>query len=144
MENCKFCDKESEKLLIKNFDNWKIFLHENQYYPGRIQIILGRHGPETTNELSEEEWIELKKISDKLTKTLQNLYKPDLIHYIVLQNENRYHFYMQLVPRYSETRVIHGEEFKDENWGKVPFPTPKKEFSEKLLLKIKEDIQNEL
>ena len=64
--------------------------------------------------------------------------------YLVLQNKDRNHFHMHLIPRYIDARIIYGEEFKDELWGKPPIPTPQKEFDEKLLINIKEDIQKEL
>ena len=52
---------------------------------------------------------------------------------------------MHLIPRYKDIRIVNGgEEFKDELWGNPPFPSPKKEVEEKLLQKIKEDIQKEL
>ena len=144
MAECKFCDGELKKLLIKKFEYWTIYLTENQYYLGRIYIALNRHGPEKTTELTKEEWNELKKISDKLTIVLASLYKYDLIRYMVSQMRDRYHFHMHLIPRYENARNFYGEEFKDEMWAKPPFPTPKREFDKKTLLKIKDDIKNKL
>ena len=144
METCIFCDGKVEKYFIKKFEYWNVYLHESQYYLGRVRIALNKHGPEEVSELNDQEWNELKTIIDKVSKVLKSLYKYDLINYAGLQNKDRNHFHLQLVPRYVDIRIVHGEEFKDELFGKAPFPTPQKEFSEKLLLKIKEDIQKEL
>ena len=81
---------------------------------------------------------------DKIAKTLKTLYNYDLMNYIALQNKDRNHFQLQLIPRYIDARVVHGEEFRDENWGKSPIPTPQKEFNEKILSKIKDDVKKEL
>ena len=144
MDTCIFCDGNLEKLFIKKFEYWGVYLNPDQYYVGRVYVALNRHGPESTNELTNEEWQELKEIIDKVTKILSSLYKYDLMNYATLQNKDRNHFHVHLVPRYIEARIVHGEEFKDELWGKSPFGYEKREFSEKLLQKIKEDIQKEL
>ena len=141
---CIFCDGKLEKYFIKKFEYWNVYLCEDQNYLGRTYIALNRHGPETIQELTNEEWIEFRDVIDKVSKVLHNLYKYDFINYLVLQNNDRNHFHIQLIPRYIEARIVYGEEFKDERWGHSPFPADKKEFSEKLLLKIKEDIKKEL
>ena len=141
---CIFCDQSLERFLIKKFEYWTVYLNENQYYLGRVYITLNRHGPESINDLTKQEWDEFKDIIEKVTKTLGSLYKFDLMNYAMLHNTIRNHFHMHLIPRYVDTRIVHGEEFKDELWGKSPFSAPKKEFDEKLLMKIKEEIQKEL
>jgi len=141
---CIFCDGKLEKYLIKKFDYWTVYLNENQYYLGRVYVTLNRHGPESTTELTDQEWQEFKRVIDKITKVLKYLYKYDLMNYATLQNVDRNHFHMHLIPRYIDARIVYGEEFKDELWGKPPFPAPKKEVSEKLLMNIKEGIQKEL
>ena len=61
--------------------------------------------------------------------------------YLTLQNKDRNHFHVHIIPRYKEKRLIYEQEFKDELWGKAPIPTPKKEFNEEILIKIKDDIK---
>ena len=53
---CIFCDGKLEKYLIKKFEYWQVYLNPNQYYLGRVYITLNRHGPESTIELTDEEW----------------------------------------------------------------------------------------
>ncbi len=144
MNTCIFCDGNLEIFLVKKFEYWAVYLNSNQYNLGRVYIALNRHGPESTIELTKEEWGGFKQVIDKVTKVLISLYKYDLMNYVILQNRDRNHFHMHLIPRYIDARIVHGEEFKDELWGKPPFPTPKKEFDERLLIKIKEDIQKRL
>ena len=144
MDRCIFCDGGLEKYFIKRFEYWSIYLCEDQNYLGRVYISLNRHGPETITELTNEEWQEFKIIIDKVSKVLYGLYKYDFINYLVLQNADRNHFHIHLVPRYIDARILHGEEFKDDRWGHSPFPAVKKEFDEKLLIKIKEGIIKEL
>lgn len=138
---CIFCDGKLEKYFIKKFNYWNVYLNENQSFLGRVYVALSRHGPESTNELTKDEWDEFKIVLDKLTKAFKSLYTFDLMNYAVLQNKDRHHFHMHLVPRYSSVRTFYGTEFKDESWGKPPFPAPKSQFDEKLLTKIKEDIK---
>ncbi|AJF63035.1 MAG: hypothetical protein QT11_C0001G0907 [archaeon GW2011_AR20] len=145
IEECIFCEGKLEKYLIKKFEHWIVYLNPQQYYLGRVYVVLNRHEPENTFELTDEEWKEFKEVIDKVTKVLKSLYKYDLMNYLTLQNKDRNHFYMHLIPRYKDIRIVNGgEEFKDELWGNPPFPSPKKEVEEKLLQKIKEDIQKEL
>lgn len=144
MEECIFCSGELEKYFIKKFEYWTVYLYENQYHLGRVYIVLNRHGPESTIELTKLEWDEFKDVIDRVTKSLMSLYKYDLIQYLVSQMRDRNHFHMYLIPRYIDARVAYNEEFKDELWGKPPFPVLKREFDEKVLMKIKEDIRKEL
>jgi len=139
-EKCKFCDGELDELLIKKFNYWTIYLNNNQSTLGRMFVVLNRHGLEDTLQLTNEEWTELKEVFDKLTEIIKSLYNHDLMNYLVLQLKDRNHFHMHLVPRYKDKREVHGEMFEDE-WGKPPVPSPKKELNKEILIKIKEDIK---
>jgi len=143
---CRFCEGELEKVQIKKFNYWTVYLHPNQSYLGRVYIMLNRHGPGDTTELTKEEWEESKEIMDKITKSLKFLYNPDLISYLVLQNKDRNHFHFHIMPRYKDKRSMYGEDFLDEMWGEenIPFgpiPSPKNKPSEEVLSKIINDIR---
>lgn len=144
MIECRFCARELEKFLIKKFNYWTVYLHPNQCYLGRVYVILNRHGPEDTISLTEEEWQEFKIVLDKVVNVLKSLYNPDLFSYLALQNKDREHFHFHIIPRYKDKRTVHEQEFEDELWEKAPVPSPKKEFKEEILIKIKEDIKNML
>jgi len=111
---------------------------------GRSYVVLNRHGPEDTISLTEEEWKELKEIEDKVTKTLKEVYKPDLMSYLTLQNKDRNHFHVHIIPRYKDKREFHGQKFVDELWNKAPVHSPKKEFEEETLIKIINDIKDRI
>jgi len=144
LNKCKFCDGKLNELLIKKFNYWTVYLNDNQSYLGRVFIVLNRHGLEDTLQLTKEEWVELKEVFDRLTGIFKLLYNHDLMNYFVLQQKDRNHFHFHLVPRYKDNRQVYGEEFEDERWGKAPIPSPKKELNKEILIKIKEDIANNL
>ncbi len=114
MEKCIFCDGELEKFSIKRFNYWTVYLNKDQYYLGRVYVALNRHGPEDTVNLTKEEWEELKLVNDNLTKILKFLYNYDLISYLTLQNKDRNHFHVHIIPKYKDKREFHGREFEDE------------------------------
>ena len=141
---CIFCDRKLEKFLIEKFTYWTVYLNENQYFLGRTYIVLNRHGPESTTDLTNQEWQEYKEVIDKVSKRLQTIYKYDLMNYATLQNKDRSHFHLHLIPRYTTVRKINNREFKDEIWGKPPFPSPTSEVDMNILMQIKENIQTQL
>jgi diadenosine tetraphosphate (Ap4A) HIT family hydrolase len=143
-EQCKFCEGKLKDLFIKKFRHWTVYLHDNQYYLGRTFTVLNRHGPESTLSLSKEEWEELKVVLDKVTKSIQDNFKPDLFSYLVLQNKDRHHFHFHVIPRYEKERKVDGEIFKDENWGKSPIPSPDRKTNKEIIEKIKNFILNKL
>ena len=98
MVECKFCNGELDKFLIKKFNYWTIYLNKNQSYLGRVYVVLNRHGPEDTIGLTEEEWKELKVVEDKVTNALKLLYNPDLMNYLTIQTKDRNHFHVHIFP----------------------------------------------
>jgi diadenosine tetraphosphate (Ap4A) HIT family hydrolase len=141
---CIFCDGKLEKFLIRKFAHWTVYLNENQYFLGRVYIVLNRHGPESTTELTEKEWQEYKEVIDRISKIVQTNYNYDLMNYATLQNRDRNHFHLHLIPRYRSQRKINNVEFKDELWNKPPFPTPNNTTDIETLIQIKKEIQKQL
>lgn len=129
-QECIFCDKNNEENKICEYAHWTVYLHENQYYLGRTIVASNRHGFENVLSLNEDEWLELKSILDKLTNAVTKSYEADSVNYIVLQNKNKNHFHIQLIPRYSREFRIFKDIFKDENFGKFPMPTPEKKIND--------------
>ena len=137
MEQCIFCDGKLEENKIIRYNYWTIYLNDNQYYLGRVYVALNRHGPENTLSLNEGEWLELKSVLDKITRTLSRGFEVDLFNYLVLQNKDRNHFHVHIIPRYENERQFNDEIFKDENWGKPPIPAPEKKIKKDTLNKLK-------
>ena len=140
MEQCIFCNGKLEQNKIIKYNYWTIYLNDNQYYFGRIYVALNRHGPENTLSLNEDEWHELKSVLDKITRILSRSFEVDLFSYLVLQNKDRNHFHVHLIPRYNREIRFNDEIFKDENWGKAPIPTPEKKIKKDTLTKLKKMI----
>lgn len=137
MGRCIFCSGELNGNKIKKYNYWTIYLNENQYYLGRSYVALNRHGPESTISLNDEEWTEFKLVLDKLTNSLTLSFQVDLFNYLALQNKDRNHFHMHIIPRYEKERKFNGEVFQDNNWGKPPLPSPEKKVMKDTLNKIK-------
>ena len=135
-QECIFCSGKMEDNLISRYLNWTIYLHENQYYIGRTIVASNKHGFEDILSLNESEWLELKSILDKITKTVKRSYSADSVNYIVLQNKNKNHFHIQIIPRYKKEFKICEDTFMDENYGKSPIPTPEKQINKETKARI--------
>lgn len=115
--------REYAKLLIKEYDLWKLQLHRNQCYLGRCVIILNRH-LEDILEISDVERDELFVIGNKLKHALQECFSPDLFNYSSLGNEVR-HVHFHVTPRYERSVEFGGITFTDARWGHNPSPYDK-------------------
>lgn len=127
--------------LLKRYDNWSLFVHDSQTYPGRAYAALHREGSidpflDTTHEEQEE----LTVVVQELTVCLNGLYRPDLYNYANLRNEWS-HCHWHVIPRYETPRHIHGEEFVDENWGHNYAPYPGREIGAQVFAAIKADMR---
>ncbi len=133
-----------EKLKIKEYEQWIVYLHQNQYYLGRMYIWARRENALDFMEMNEEEKKELFKIGQELKKALLLSFKPDLINYAILGNVAK-HLHIHVIPRYSSNRAFDGIKFTDRQWGKnyAPYNYDFK-VPETSLLKIKETIKSVL
>ena len=139
---CKFCDG-TEKHLIKEFDNWTLYLHKSQYYLGRCKLALKRHIEDIT-ETNQEEREELFILLTKIKKVLIDLFEANHFNYLSAGNGVP-HVHIHIIPRYNHEVKFEGEKFNDENWGKNHSPYPRNiEYSEELLNKIKQKILEKL
>lgn len=133
-----------EKLLIKRYKFWEVYLHENQCYLGRVYIWAIRKDALEFFDMTEEEENEYFKIGRELKETLKILFNPDLYNYATLANVS-IHLHTHFIPRYKEKRELFGFEFKDEKWGQnyVPY---NRDFilPEEILIKIKDLIKSNL
>ena len=105
-----------EKYLIKEYEHWKVYLHDNQCYLGRIYVWAKRKEALDFFDMTEEEIEEYFKVGKELKKVLSKLFQPDLFNYATLANVAA-HLHTHIIPRYKSKREFLGTIFNDENWG---------------------------
>ncbi len=133
-----------EKLKIKDYKKWSVYLHQNQYYLGRAYIWAKREDDIDFMQISFQESEELFDIGRAVNKALSDLFQPDLMNYAILGNvTNRLH--VHVIPRYKSPRIFSGIKFVDERWGKnyAPYNYDFK-IPEPILLEIRDAVKEKL
>ncbi len=106
-----------ERFRIRNYQHWTVYLHENQYFLGRVYIWSKRPSLIDLMDTTPEEWEELHKIGGEVRRGLTRAFAPDLFNWASLGNLSR-RCHMHVIPRYEEPRVFGGVTFVDRRWGK--------------------------
>lgn len=106
-----------ERLRIKDYKHWSLFLNEYQCYLGRVVLVAKRKDAVDFFEMTIAEREEFFLIGEKINRALKILFQPDLMNYASLGNSFR-HLHIHFIPRYSTKRVFHNIEFVDARWGK--------------------------
>lgn len=136
--------KSYEANLLKKYENWDVYLHENQTYLGRTYIALAREGEvDPFIDTTPVEQSELLIVVNGIKASLNKLYQPNLLNYTNLRNTWR-HCHWHIIPRYETYRTIMGYTFEDPNWGKNYAPYPQAKIPEEVYTKIKVDLATEL
>ena len=136
-------DSKYQKLLIKDFEHWRLYLHPNQSYLGRVYFWAKKEELEDFADMGIWEMDELHDMGLRTRRTLSELFQPSLFNWAALGNETR-HLHMHLVPRYEKPKVFKRITFTDELYGKNFRTEQFKEIPEEVLMKIKENIQKRL
>ncbi len=137
-----FHDYEADKLKI--YDNWSVYLHENQSYLGRSYIALNRDGEvDPFMQTTPEERSELLLVVSGLKAALDKLYQPNRLNYANLRN-TWLHCHWHVIPRYQAERVIAGHQFDDPNWGGNYAPAHERQIPEEVYEVIYTDMATEL
>lgn len=113
--------KNYEKLKIKEFTYWSVFLHENQCYLGRLVIWSHREKFVDIFDLTSAELGELVKIGRLLKRVIDDLFAPDLYNWASYANIIK-HQHVHLIPRYSRNVKYFDTIFIDKRWGRNPAP----------------------
>ncbi len=111
---------EFDHLLIKDYANWKVQLYSNQAYLGRC-VIIYKGVKQDLSETSQEEFLELHKIVNKLHSALTKAFSPTKFNYIC-NGHKEPSLHIHVFPRYSKSVFFNDIEFRDMNWGKKPYP----------------------
>lgn len=79
-----------------------------------------------------------------MKKALSELFNPDRLNYVNLQNE-WHHLHIHIIPRYASSRSFDGITFVDEKWGKNYAPYNKDfKVSEATLFRMRDVINEKL
>lgn len=105
-----------EKLKIKEYKYWEVFVAENQSYLGRCVVWCKRDDAEDVTDATQDEWNELLEVLRGLRVAVKEAFDADRFNYSFLGNATR-HFHGHFVPRYENEREFEGVVFKDWNWG---------------------------
>ena len=133
-----------EKLKIKDYKHWEVYLFSNQYYLGRLFLWAKRKNAIDFLEMTKDEKEEFFKLAKKIKKTLRGLFKPDLMNYASLGNVMT-HLHVHFIPRYKKPRTLYDIDFVDENWGRNYAPYNKSfRLPEDILFKLRDKIKKKL
>lgn len=134
-----------EKLKIKSFKYWDLYLHENQCYLGRTFVQLkDESGIEDFLDIKGEMREEFFQIGQNVKKTLKSLFKTDKMNYAALSNTSPV-IHMHIIPRYKEAREFDGVIFKDTRWGQNYAPYDRSfTINESTLFKIRDALKGHL
>lgn len=134
-----------EKLKIKSYKHWDLYLHENQCYLGRVFLQL-KEGEVAEDFLSIEGEVrdEFFQIGKEVKAALKTLFKPDKMNYAALSNTSPV-IHMHIVPRYKEMREFAGIVFKDTRWGQNYAPYDRSfVLAESILFEIRDALREKL
>ena len=133
-----------EKLKIKEYKFWELYLHDPHYYLGSVYLWAKRNDQVDFLETTEEERQEFFRVAKDAKNVLEELFQVDRFNVVNLQNKVN-HLHVHIIPRYSSQRNFDGFIFLDENWGKMFYPYDEQiKVPEKILLSIVEKIRNNL
>ena len=142
-------DSEFERLKLKGYLHWTLYLNANQSYLGSAYAWLNRPGE--MQRLSQLMWFEMDELFEHVLpqyeKALERFSGPDHVNYAWLGNnfeQHGGHGHMHLVPRYETERRFVGLAFFDVRWGKNYAPRSEWQGSEEVLLKIRDGLRCEL
>ena len=122
--SCEFCcpPEEDNKFIVYESNYWRVYLANNQNYPGRCIIPLLRHC-ENLSELTDQEWNDFKLIVNKLETGMKNKLGVTNLNWTCLMNgaygEKPYnpHVHFHLIPRYENEVKTDDGLFKDVCFG---------------------------
>jgi diadenosine tetraphosphate (Ap4A) HIT family hydrolase len=134
-----------EKLKIKSYKYWDLYLHENQCYLGRVFVQLkNENGVEDFLDIQGEVREEFFLIGGKVKNALKTLFKPDKMNYAALSNTSPV-IHMHIIPRYKDSREFGRVTFKDTRWGQNYAPYDRSfVLDQAILFKIRDTIKEKL
>ena len=98
---CVMCDKYggSGPLLVAELETARAFLHEDQFFPGYVLLVLRRHVTELYQLEAGERRAHIEEVS-RVAEALARAFRPVKMNYELLGNQVP-HIHWHLVPRLS-------------------------------------------
>jgi diadenosine tetraphosphate (Ap4A) HIT family hydrolase len=134
-----------DRLKIKSYKHWDLYLHDNQCYLGRVFVLLKEtESAEDFLAIEGEVRDEFFFIGQEVKVALNTLFKPDKMNYAALSNTSPA-IHVHIVPRYKEAREFAGTVFKDTRWGQNYAPYDRSfVLQESILLEIRDALKGNL
>ncbi len=108
--------KKFSKYLIKDYEHWSIYVHQNQGYLGRCVIWCKREDALDLTDATEEEQKELFTVLSLLKEATTKVFQSNWFNYSFLGNETR-HLHAHFIPRYAKPKTFMGIIFEDKLYG---------------------------
>lgn len=153
MDTCSWCtitDEEKQYLLL-NGREWSVYLADEQDYIGHCILVLNRHCARLS-ELTDHEWMELKRLVDRLECCFKAVLGAEPCNWSCLMNsfyktpKPDAHVHLHVRPRCKAPVLLHGTEYKDEEYGHHYDPKKKHRVDmaarKELFEKLKKQLQN--
>jgi diadenosine tetraphosphate (Ap4A) HIT family hydrolase len=134
-----------ESLKIKSFDMWDLYLHVAQYpYLGRCYAAARREDAKSILDMNAEEKDELFDVV--INSWNGAVYKSfgDFQLNLTFMGNTWKHLHAHMIPRFEGVKTFYGINFIDPNPKGNYSPYPKNDIQMELLLRIKNDIKNNL
>ncbi len=135
--------KDFSKNLVKSYNHWEIYVHENQGYLGRCVVWCKREDALDLTDATPEEQAELFVVLHELRETSKKVFQPDWFNYAFLGNELK-HLHGHFIPRYAQPKQFMDIVFEDTLYGHNYKTDHNFKTSEKLLNHVRDSLKSVL
>jgi len=104
--------------LIREYDHWAVLLRPAQVTVGSL-VLAAREDAQRFPDLSDEAFVELKRVAGDLESAVSRAFGHDKINYLMLMMVDK-HVHYHVIPRYSTPVRIGEREYPDEYWPGPP------------------------
>jgi diadenosine tetraphosphate (Ap4A) HIT family hydrolase len=101
--DCVLCSDDLRPIMDVSAA-WRLVLNRNQNLVGKSMLVTRRH-VEAVDQLSAEEWTDLRHQLGRITAALKLVTQPDHFNFAFLQNQDR-HVHLHVIPRYAHARLL--------------------------------------
>ena len=102
---CVMCGKHAapSPLLIAELETARAYLHEDQFFPGYVLLVLRRHATELYELAARERAVHLEEVS-RVAQALARAFRPVKMNYELLGNQLP-HIHWHVVPRRADDPI---------------------------------------